>query len=151
MIEPATGVTLRFDVAEIKLPDTWRKSDNFGIPFVRQGVDAKGNFGSLTMSELNVVGLGPASASLDTLAREQLRLLRDDPGIKRIDDAPMGETTMAYRLVGRSKFSTYDEYYGVRIGNFEYSLQFEFNTTQGTRAEAIATIQSILATWDFNP
>ncbi len=58
---------------------------------------------------------------------------------------------MAFRLAGMSKYRSYDEYYGVRIGNIAYTLAFEFGMTQGTRKEAIDTIQSILATWDFNP
>lgn len=148
VIEPATGTLLKMNHAEIRMPEGWKRKNNFGIGFVRQGADPL--FGSLTWSELNDLGLDKVATSLDAIARRQLRLV-GDPGIRRLDDVAIGGDTMAYRLAGQANKYHYEEYYGVLMGNLEYSMMFSFNIAHGTRDEAVATIESMLATWDFNP
>lgn len=148
-IEPATGLKLKQDHSEITMPTGWKRKDNFGVPFVRQGA-ATSLFGVLTYAELNSAGTDKVATSLDAIAKRQLRLI-DDPAIKRLEDAVIGGDTMAYRLAGTTNKYYYEEYYGVLMGNFEYDMRFRFNTRYGTRAEAVATIESIMATWDFNP
>jgi hypothetical protein len=148
-IEPATGIKLKQNHAEIRMPEGWKRKDNFGIPFLRQGASTS-LFGALTWNELNDAGTDPVATSLDAIAKRQLRLV-EDPGVKRLDDVVIGGDTMAYRLAGRANKYYYDEYIGVLMGNLEYSMHFSFNTEYGTRDEAIATIESMLATWDFNP
>lgn len=147
-VEPATGIKLRLVHAEITMPDGWKRMNNFGIPFVRQGGD-KGLFGTLTWSELNSAGTDSQAVSLDAIAKRQLRLV-DDPRIKRLDDVVIGGDTMAYRLAGKTNKYYYEEYYGVLMGNIEYSMEFSFNTSEGTVDDAVATIESMLATWDFD-
>ena len=147
-VEPATGLWMRMDNAELRMPQGWSRENNFGVPFLRQG-SSDTFFGILTWTELNDAGTDKVAFSLDSIAKRQLRLL-DNPRIKRLDDVVIGGDTMAYRLAGQDK-AFYREYYGVLIGNYEYSIQFDFNRYKGTREEAIAIIESILATWDFNP
>lgn len=145
-VEPATGIKLRHDLAEITLPEGWKREDNFGVPFVRQGGDNL--FGVLTFSELG--GEDDQATSLDAIAKRQLRLV-DNPRLKRMDDVVLGDGTRAYRLAGRAGTFYYDEYYGVLIGNIEYTLAFSFTTAYGSVAEAKELIESMLATFDFNP
>lgn len=145
-VEPATGVTLKHDLAEITLPKGWVKEDDFGIPFVRQGSDQL--FGAVTFSELG--GTGNQAMTLDKIAQRQLRLV-DLPRVKRLDDVVIGGDTQAYRLAGRESKFYYNEYYGVLIGNFEYTIAFTFQTQFGTIEEAQDLMASVLATFDFNP
>lgn len=148
-IEPATGLKLKQNYAEISMPEGWERKNNFGVPFLRQGASSE-LFGSLTFSELNSGGTDTGATSLDAIAKRQLRLV-EDAEIKRVEDAVLGGETQAYRLAGQVDQYYYEEYYGALIGNIEYSLQFSFNTRFGTIDEAIETINSMLATWDFNP
>ena len=145
-VEPATGIKLVHDLAEITMPEGWKREDNFGIPFVRQGGDNL--FGILTFSELG--GEDKQATSLDAIAKRQLRLVAN-PRIKRMDDVVLGDGTRAYRLVGRDGPFSYVEYYGVLIGNIEYTLAFDFTTEYGTVKEAKDLMASMLATFDFNP
>ena len=144
-VVPADGRVLRHDLAEITMPKGWTEQDNFGVPFIRQGGDT---FGVLTFSELG--GEDDQATSLDRIAKRQLRM-SEEPGLKRMDDVVLGDGTRAYRLAGRVNSVTYDETYGSLIGNIEYTLAFSFTTEYGTIEEAKEIIQSMLATWKFNP
>lgn len=147
-VEPATGPKLRHDLAEITMPEGWRRAESNGIPFLRTGRSPNA-FGILLFTELGGADTDPAATSLDAIAKRALRLLRE-PHMRRVDDAVIGGDTMAYRLVGRDKYY-YSEQYGVLLGNFEYVISFDFNMGSGTVKEAVAIIESIMATWDFNP
>ena len=150
VIEPATGILLTLNHAEIRMPEGWTRERNFGVPFLRQGSSTTGMFGTLTWTELNMAGPDKEATSLDAIAKRRLRVV-GNPNLRRVDDAVIGGDTMAYRLVDTSDRANYEERYGVLLGNIEYSMRFAFETTEGTRDEAVATIQSMLATWDFNP
>lgn len=145
-VEPATGLKLKHDLAEITMPEGWTREDNFGVPFIRQGSDNL--FGRLTFSELG--GEDEQATSLDAIAKRQLRLV-GNPRLKRMDDVVLGDGTRAYRLAGRDGRFYYAEYYGVLIGNIEYVLDFDFTLTYGTLKEAKELMESMLATFDFNP
>lgn len=92
-VEPADGLKLKHDLAEITMPKGWRRENNFGVPFIRQGGD--GIFGLLTFSELG--GEDDQATSLDRIAKRQLRM-GSSPGMKRMDDVVLGDGTRAYRL-----------------------------------------------------
>ena len=145
-VEPATGLKLVHDLAEITMPEGWTREDNFGVPFIRQGSDNL--FGILTFSELG--GEDEQATSLDAIAKRQLRLVAN-PRLKRMDDVVLGDGTRAYRLAGREGPFSYVEYYGVLIGNIEYVLDFDFTLTYGTVKEAKELMESMLTTFDFNP
>jgi len=148
-VEPATGLLLRLNYAELRMPKGWRRRNNYGVPFLRQGA-SDAFFGIITWTELNDAGTDEVMISLDSIAKRQLRSLKN-PRVKRLDDVVIGGDTMAYRLAGQASKYDYEEYYGVLIGNLEYSIEFDFNTVHGTVDEASAIIESILATWEFNP
>lgn len=145
-VEPATGLKLKHDLAEITMPEGWVREDNFGVPFIRQGSDNL--FGGLTFSELG--GEDDEATSLDAIAKRQLRLV-GNPRLKRMDDVVLGDGTRAYRLAGREGRFYYQEYYGSLIGDIEYVLAFDFTITYGSVKEAKEQIASMLATFDFNP
>lgn len=148
-VEPATGLKLKHDLAEITMPEGWRRAYSHGVPFLRQGRSPNA-FGMVTFSELGGAATDPVATSLDAIAKRSLRLF-DNPRMKRVDDAVIGGDTVAYRLVGMEDKTYYSEQYGVLQGDIEYVISFSFNTGSGTVEEAVAVIESIMATWDFNP
>lgn len=146
-IEGVSGPKLKQKYAEITLPEGWKRTENSGDGALVQG---SSSFGSLTMSEINDGASGPLAPSLDALAKLELRVI-DKPYIRRLDDAVIGEDTPAYRLAGKSGKNYYEEYYGLLEGTIEYSMLFSFYTRKHPVKEVKKTIDSMLATWTFNP
>lgn len=147
-VAPATGPALRMKAAELRMPRGWQHEEDFGVSFIQQGSSGDG-FGTVSLAEL--AGADPGATSLDAIARRMLRSL-DEPRITRRDDVVIGGDTMAYRLVGRTDRFTYEERYGVLVGDLEYEINFIFTLLKGkTPADARPLIDSMLASWTFNP
>ncbi len=145
----ATGPKLEQKYAEITLPEGWKIDENSADGALVQGSSSSG---ILTMIEIKDGPEGPVANSLDALAKVELGVI-GDPAVRRLDDAVIGEDTPAYRLAGRTGFGNeyYKEYYGVIMGDVEYSIEFNFYTPDVTVVQAKKVIKSILSTWRFNP
>lgn len=137
-VEPATGARLALSNASLRVPKGWREDADYGFDFVKQ---ASSRFSSVTVSELP-----NEAASLDALARQQMR--KQDEDLERGPDVVLGDGTTALSLVGKEP-GGWIAVYGSIYLDAEWVIEFGLSRREyPTRAARDDVIASVLATWD---